>query len=268
MIRQPIVAGQFYPATPEALSRQVRGYLRASDSGNRPDMLVMAPHAGYMYSGRVAGETLAQAQIAENVLLMGPNHTGRGARLSMWSQGAWNIPGHSVPVIEDLARAFLDAEPRLRSDTQAHQYEHSLEVMLPFLVERQPKLGVVPLTVSENDPGILTEVGKAMAAVLRGWESPVTIVVSSDMSHYLPHDETKYRDRMALDKIQALDPLGLYQVVRRNNITMCGVLPMTLGLLICRELGAREVRITDYDTSGTASGDFSKVVGYAGVIVS
>ncbi len=267
MVRQPVVAGQFYPGAPEALTRQVRGFMDQETVAGEPALLVMAPHAGYVYSGRVAGIALGQAVLARHVLLLGPNHTGRGARLAVWSTGAWKIPGHTVQVQEELAASLLAADDRLRPDEQAHRYEHSLEVLLPFLLERRPDVAVVPMAVAEDDPGVLAEVGRAVAGVLRDWPEPVTMVVSSDMSHYVPHDVARERDRLALDKIESLDPLGLYQVVRRNKITMCGVLPMTLGLIVCRELGASRARVVAYDTSASASGDRSQVVGYAGVVV-
>ncbi len=267
MIRQPVVAGQFYPGAPEALQRQVRGFMNREIAEGGPAMLVMAPHAGYVYSGRVAGTTFGQVAIARHVLLLGPNHTGQGARLAVWSTGSWKIPGRTVPIQEGLAAALLASDDRLRPDELAHRLEHSLEVLLPFLLERRPDVEVVPVVVSESDPGVLTEVGRAVAGVLRAWPEPVTMVVSSDMSHYVPHDVAQERDRLALDRIVALDPLGLYQVVRRNNITMCGVLPMTLGLIVCRELGADQARVVAYDTSASASGDRSQVVGYAGVVV-
>lgn len=267
MDRNPIVAGQFYPGAPKGLQEQVAKFMEQAPSPQGPTLLAMAPHAGYVFSGPVAGKTLGEAELARDILLLGPNHTGRGTPFSVWNNGAWNIPGGAVPVNQELAQTLLDAAPELQADTDAHLQEHSLEVMLPFLVARQENLRIVPVAVAEQGLQKLLAVGKSMAGVLANWPEPVSIVVSTDMSHYVPHDQAQERDRLALERIEAMDPQGLYNVVRRNNITMCGVLPMTLGLAICKELGAQNARITAYDTSATASGDYTRVVGYAGALV-
>lgn len=267
-IRQPVVAGRFYPGDPAALRREVEAYLaEARPEGNAPTILAMSPHAGYVFSGSVAGRTIGAANLADTLILLGPNHTGRGRRLAVWEDGSWSVPGFLVPVDAGLAGAFLAADTRLSADRSAHLDEHSLEVLLPFLCLAQPGCRIVPVTVSESDPQALREVAGVMAGVLRERSEPVSIVVSSDMSHYVPHETAKHRDALALDRVLALDPDGLYHVVREAGITMCGVLPMVLGLHLATALGATEARLAAYATSGDASGDFSQVVGYAGVLV-
>lgn len=267
MHRKPIVAGQFYPGTAQGLREQVEQFMAQAGAPKGRTLLAMAPHAGYVFSGPVAGKTLGQAEVARDVLLLGPNHTGMGKPFSVWNQGAWDMPGGSVPVNQELAEALLKDAQDLSPDTAGHAQEHSLEVILPFLQARRDDLRIVPVAVAEHGLQKLLDVGKAMAKTLKNWLEPVSIVVSSDMSHYVPHALAEERDRLALERIEALDPEGLFNVVRKNNITMCGVLPMTLGLAICRELGATKARITAYDTSATASGDYQRVVGYAGALV-
>jgi len=267
-LRQPVVAGRFYPADPAALARETAAYLaEAGEPSPRPTILAMAPHAGAVYSGPVAGKTLGAANLADTLLLLGPNHTGRGARLAVWPDGAWRIPGRDVPVEAALAEALLAAAPGLSPDRAAHLGEHSLEVLLPFVTAVRPDCRIVPVAVAEPRPGVLAETAEAMAGVLAAWPDPVSIIVSSDMSHYLPEAAAKKRDSLALARVLALDPQGLFDVVRREDISMCGVLPMTLGLLIARALGATSARLAAYATSGEVSGDFDQVVGYAGVIV-
>jgi MEMO1 family protein len=266
--RQPVVAGQFYPGQGQALARQVAALL--GEAGPReeiPTVLAMVPHAGYVFSGSVAGRTLGAARLADRTVLLGPNHTGRGQGLAVWPDGAWEIPGRLVPVDEELAGALLAAEPRLTADTAAHLGEHSLEVVLPFLAATNPGGQVVPVAVAETDPRVLAEVADSMAGVLAELGEPVSIVVSSDMSHYIPHEEARQRDALALDRILALDPDGLFSVVREHGITMCGVLPMVLGLFLAKALGAGQAVLAAYATSGEVSGDYHQVVGYAGVLV-
>lgn len=268
MDRKPIVAGQFYPSDAAALEREARGYLGlAAAKENGPTRLAMCPHAGYVYSGAVAGRTLGQANLAPIALLLGPNHTGRGAKFSLWDQGAWDIPGGSCAVNAPLAQALAEADPRLTVNYDGHFFEHSLEVILPFLRCIDPNLRIVPITVAESRLETLVDAGRRIAAVLTAWPHPVSIIVSSDMSHYVPHAEAERRDRYALDKIQDVDPEGLYRTVRQLGISMCGVFPMTMGLAACRALGAEAATITAYATSGEASGDYDRVVGYAGALV-
>ncbi|OLN28530.1 hypothetical protein DVDV_1549 [Desulfovibrio sp. DV] len=267
-LRQPVVAGRFYPGDAAGLDRETAGYLaQAEPSSKQPTLLAMAPHAGAVYSGPVAGRTLGAARLADTLLLLGPNHTGQGARLAVWPSGVWRIPGHDVPVDDALAAALLAAAPGLVPDQAAHLGEHSLEVLLPFLCQVRPACRIVPVAVAEPDLAALAETAAAVAGVLAGWEQPVSVVVSSDMSHYVSHDTAKTRDSLALDRILALDPPGLYQVVREAGITMCGVLPMVLGLFVVLALGAKSARLAAYATSAEVSGDYGQVVGYAGVLV-
>ena len=267
MIREPIVAGQFYPGSKAALEAAVRGYLAAAGAKSaKRTILAMVPHAGYVYSGGVAGLTLGAANLAPRVILLGPNHTGQGQALAVWSQGAWRTPAGETPVDAELAVALLAAEPRLRADVAAHLGEHSLEVLLPFLTASVPGLRVTPIAVAEPRLEVLTSVAANMAGAIAGVSAPVSIVVSSDMSHYLSQARARELDSLALERVAALDPEGLYRVVRSRNISMCGVLPMTLGLYLAKLLGATACDIAAYGNSGEASGDYDRVVGYAGAL--
>jgi hypothetical protein len=230
-------------------------------------LLAMVPHAGYVFSGGVCGKTLGTANLAPTVLLLGPNHTGRGQRFALWPDGAWNIPGGSLPIDAGLAEALLDADPDVKADTSAHMGEHSLEVVLPFLHRLNPETSIVPVCISSPALETLERVGKAMGRALKDFGSPVSIVVSSDMSHYISSEDARKMDGMALDPIMTLNPAALYETVRSRHISMCGVLPMTTGLYAAMELGATRADLVAYATSGEASGDFEQVVGYAGVLV-
>jgi AmmeMemoRadiSam system protein B len=270
MNRQPLVAGQFYPAGP-TLARDVAALLATAPVGEKhvePTLLAMVPHAGYVYSGAVAGRTLGLANLADTVILLGPNHTGRGRRLAVWPEGAWELPGGELAVDAELAGALLAADSRLSADETAHLGEHSLEVVLPFLWVKNPAARIVPIVVAEHNPTALGDVALSMAAVVRAWGRPVSLVVSSDMSHYVSHDTAAALDAVALAEITAMRPMGLYAAVRDQGISMCGVLPMTLGLFLARELGAKTAEVTAYATSGEVSGDMRHVVGYAGVLIS
>jgi len=269
MKRQPVVAGSFYDANPEKLNRMVDGFL-ALASGKREEKtrLAMVPHAGYVFSGAVCGKTLGLAHLESTILMLGPNHTGVGERFALWTEGVWDIPGGSLTVDEELAQAIAVADPSIIPDTAAHVREHSLEVILPFLRQINAGTTIVPISVSSRSFDELESVGMAIGRVLKEFGRPVSIVVSSDMSHYISHEEAKKRDLMALEAAVSLDPAGLFNTVLANDISMCGVLPMTVGLYAALEMGATKGELVAYATSGEVSGDFDQVVGYAGVLVS
>jgi AmmeMemoRadiSam system protein B len=272
-LRSPAVAGQFYPASVPELTEQVTGFLHAG-KGHAPRRAcaVMAPHAGYVYSGGVAGKVFAAIEVPRRVVLLGPNHTGRGPRVSVMASGAWQLPGARVSIDEELAAAILAEFPLAQADHEAHQLEHSLEVEVPFLVARQPALRIVPVVLgvlSANDAiGFGEALYRAVARVREAHPGEdVLVVASSDMSHYLPDETARRVDQTALAPLLAFDPEGLYRTVIDHDISMCGFIPATAMLSYARQAGAARPELVAYATSGDAFGDKSRVVGYAGVVL-
>jgi AmmeMemoRadiSam system protein B len=265
-LREPAVAGRFYPGRADALQQQVAELLGPAVEP-RPALALVGPHAGYVYSGAIAGQTWARVAVPERVILMCPNHTGHGVPRSLWPGGGWRLPTGVVPVDEALGEAIREhcgAEP----DRAAHLHEHALEVHLPFALARQPRLRIAALCLAGLSLAECQEVGEGLAEVVReSGEEPVLLVASTDMSHYISADDAAALDGMALERIQALDPEGLYRTVRSHRISMCGVLPTTVALFAARALGAREAELVRYGNSGEQSGDYERVVGYAGVLV-
>lgn len=266
MDRKPVVAGRFYPGAKQAWEAEVARHLSPKTTP-RKAFLAMLPHAGYMYSGSIAGQTLAEVSVTETVLLLGPNHTGLGKPLALWPSGRWLLPGAHLDVDETLAQHILEAAPAVQPDYQAHLQEHSLEVLLPFLWAIQPRTRIVPLAVAEPRLDVLLRTAGELAATLRRWPDPILIVVSSDMSHFITAAQAKEKDGLALQAALQLDPERLYATVRDERISMCGMLPMTLGLATANNLGASRARLIAYGTSGDATGEYSQVVGYAGLVV-
>ena len=265
MKRRPVVAGRFYPGSKSQWEPEVSQYLEGAQAADKDPLVCMLPHAGYVFSGRVAGQTLSDVRIPDTALLLGPNHTGRGDPLAVWSEGSWEIPGAELPVDQDLAQAVLEAHPSLQKDFSAHEQEHSLEVLLPFLWVKNPKVRIVPICVSATDLELLIGVGHSLARVCAERSEPVSVLVSSDMSHFISGREAKIQDDKAIQAILNLDPRGLFQTVRNHNISMCGVLPMTLGLALALERGASRAELVQYANSGDVTGDQQQVVGYAGM---
>jgi MEMO1 family protein len=267
-VRDPAVAGRFYPADPEKLRTQVGALLGASSPPEpRKAIAVMAPHAGYMYSGGIAGQTFAGVQVPERAVVLCPNHTGLGVRRSLWGSGAWRLPGASVPVDAELA-ALVGKYAKLEGDRLAHVGEHAIEVELPLMLARQPALRIVPVCLAGLSLADCHEVGRGLARAVKEAGGDVLIVASSDMSHYISAKAAARLDRTALDRVIGLDPDGLYETVTRLDISMCGYVPATVALVAARELAASRAQLVRYGSSGEASGDFERVVGYAGVVVS
>lgn len=268
MDRDPIVAGKFYPGTPEAWKREVVEYLSPhGESSAQEALLAMLPHAGYIFSGRIVGKTLSRTKLADTILLLGPNHTGQGSRLSVWPDGKWNLPGTYLQVESALAREILGTDKYFQSDYSGHMFEHSLEVILPFLWMINNNIKIVPICVAEPELSTLLRAGENLASILQSWSNPVSIIVSSDMSHFMTSDQAKAKDDLAIQAIKNLNPEALYSTVRQNNISMCGVFPMTLGLQIARELKASRAELVDYANSGDVTGDYNQVVAYAGMLI-
>lgn len=267
MQRQPAVAGQFYPGSPQELSGMLQAFI---DTGaEKKDALVaVSPHAGYVYSGPVAGQVLGRINIPRRVLLMGPNHRGLGAQAAVMTSGQWLTPLGAVELDPELGSALIQNSPLVQEDALAHQYEHSLEVQVPFLQALMPELRLTPLCLGHLELSACLELGRAAALAIKGLGEPVLMVASTDMTHYEPAALAKQQDLRAIEHILALDPAGLYNTVRNNGITMCGVLPTTVCLAAALELGASQAELVAYTNSGEVSGDFDQVVGYAGLIIS
>jgi hypothetical protein len=265
--REPVVAGQFYAGRHDQWLSTVRSCMGEGTERAQRTRLAMVPHAGHVFSGEVAGRTLAQARLTDTVLLLGPNHTGMGAPLAVWPDGRWHLPGASLEVDAELAAAILAAEPSLTADRTAHAREHSLEVVLPFLWAKNPDMRIVPIAVGDPRPHKLAGAAAKIAEVLTALGREVCVVVSSDMNHFASDAKTRIIDQRALDRILALDPMGFYGTVREENISMCGVLPMTLGMHLANIQGAKKADLVAYATSGEVNGDLARVVGYAGVII-
>ena len=266
MTRKPCVAGQFYPGTPQELTAFLKEAV-VSTSAPLTVRGVVAPHAGYVYSGGVAGRVFGRVRVPEAVVLLGPNHTGLGTRASIMSTGTWATPLGAVPIHEPLATALKAASPLLEEDAMAHAHEHSLEVEVPFLQYRNPAVKIVPITLMLRNLDDIRELGESLAEVVSTWPEPVLLAASSDMTHYEADDEARAKDARAVDRVLAMDPEGLLAVTARDQITMCGVVPVAVLLTATRALGATRGELIAYATSGEASGDYDRVVGYAGIVI-
>jgi len=267
MVREPAVAGKFYPANPQALRADVESYLSPPHE-RVPAIGCIAPPAGYIYSGKVAGAVFSAIEIPSRCIVLCPNHTGRGHPLALMAEGTWRTPLGEVALDSELAKALLKTSPALTEDSEAHRFEHAIEVELPFLQHARPGVQVVPIAVGTTRWLLLEQLGQAIASVVQAFEFPVLMVASSDMNHYEDDDTTRMKDHKAIRKILSLQPHALYETVINESISMCGFGPAVAMLIAAKQLGASEARLVQYATSAETSGDKEMCVGYAGIVVS
>ena len=266
MIRQPAVAGQFYPGTEQALRKELQQLIPENNLKQRA-VGVISPHAGYIYSGSTAGKMLASIAIPRTVIILGPNHHGIGSLAALSPEDSWQTPLGPVPIEKRLAGLLQKQVPAIQEDAAAHLREHSLEVQVPFLQYLRPDVAIVPLCLAFGDYAGCELVGNGIAAAIQEFGEPVLILASSDMTHYESAERAKQKDSQALERALALDPQGLVKVCRSNRITMCGVIPAAVMLVAAKALGATSANLVDYTTSGEVSGDYNQVVAYAAVTV-
>lgn len=266
MIRYAAVAGQFYPGTKAGLQKEIEKYI-SRDAERIKAIGVVSPHAGYIYSGTVAGATLSSVELAGTCVVMGPNHTGRGRPFSIMTEGVWKLPSGDCPIDDKLAKAILSSSDYLEEDEEAQRGEHSVEVQVPFLQVLKQDVKIVPLVLADAELEVYRKIGKGIAAAIKANGNKATIIASSDLTHYEPQEAAKQKDKKALEAITSLNEEALIRAIGKYGISMCGYAPVCVMLAASKELGAKKAKIIKYHTSGDASGDYNAVVGYGGVVI-
>ncbi|MBN1872554.1 MAG: AmmeMemoRadiSam system protein B [Candidatus Omnitrophica bacterium] len=264
--RTPVVAGQFYPSRKMSLEKELSNLTKKSQIREKVYGAIV-PHAGYVYSGGVAGEVFSRLAPSELYVILGPNHTGRGKAFSVFSEGDWDTPLGSVEIDSDFAAYLISNSSLYKKDSSAHSLEHSIEVQLPFLQHLMKDFKILPICVGGADLEDLKRASSELAKALQDSKKNVTIIASTDMTHYEPHNVAKAKDMEALTAILKMDEDGLWKKVNEMNISMCGIAPVIMMLRAAKNLGAKSAELVDYKTSGDTSGDYSSVVGYAGVLI-
>jgi len=265
-VRKWVWAGQFYPSGEEEL-RSMIGSFDAAPAQKERALGIMSPHAGYIYSGPVAGAVYSAVEIPDKVIILATKHRMPGKDLALWEGGQWETPLGVSEVDADLSRRLMKYCPSAEFDNTPHLQEHSAEVQLPFLQYYNPDVSISVMSVHSENLKELQEVGRGVAKAVKAVEGDVLIIASTDMSHYVPRSLAEEKDKLAIDAVLALDEEKLFHVVHRHDISMCGYSPTVVMVAACKEMGAKEARLVKYATSGDASGNYDAVVGYAGIAI-
>ncbi len=266
MIREPIVADKFYPANATSLRSQI-GSMINKKAIPKKVLGAVVPHAGYSFSGRVACEVFSNVRITDTVIILGPNHTGLGQAFALYPKGSWNTPFGRVDIDSDFSESLLSGSELIEEDAAAHSTEHSLEVLVPMLQYLKPDVKIVPITISATELSQCLEAGHEIADAITTSGKDTLILASTDMSHYESQQIAKKKDMLAIDAILGLDETLLFNNINEYTITMCGAISTIVMLSAVKALGANSARLIRYQTSGDVTGDYSEVVGYAGIII-
>jgi len=272
MIRKPAVAGTFYPGDKKKLEETIALLMKRGsgkeEQKNRVKGLIL-PHAGYQYSGAVAAQTVYSAELKNTFIILGPNHTGKGKPFSVMTEGAWQTPLGQAQIDSALAKEIVSGSRYLKSDTRAHDSEHSIEVLIPFLQFAAGDIKFVPLVIARAPKEIYSAIaGDIVRAVKKlDQKDDVLLIASSDMTHYEPQESAEKKDRYAIEAINSLNAGELLRRVEEQDMTMCGIAPVVIMLEVVKAFGAKEAKLVRYETSGQATGDYRSVVGYAGMRV-
>ncbi|MFH1853768.1 MAG: AmmeMemoRadiSam system protein B [Candidatus Omnitrophota bacterium] len=266
MKRNPVVAGKFYPQT-EASLKKILSSLIDIDSEKQDIKGVILPHAGYVYSGQVAGATISKIEIKKTAVILGTNHTGLGSPFSIMTKGSWLTPLGEAKVDSEIAVSMLKSGGLLKDDSAAHTYEHSIEVVVPFLQYIRSDIKIVPIIISNADIKKYQQLGNDIAEGFKKVGRSAVFIASTDFTHYESRESAEKKDRLAIDAILSLDDERLFKVVKEGNISMCGSAPTCVLISVCKNLGAGHAGLVKYQTSGDITNDYSSVVGYAGMVI-
>jgi AmmeMemoRadiSam system protein B/AmmeMemoRadiSam system protein A len=266
MIRHPVVAGQFYPGSDSQLRAMIETLV--DEKIQKEEVIgLLIPHAGYIYSGPVAGAAISRIKFKDTFIIIGPSHTGMGKPFSVMTEGTWQTPLGEVEIDSELAKQIVAASRNLQDDRLAHQNEHAVEVQIPFLQYFQPDIRIVPIILAYAGATAYKEIGKDIARAIKELNREAVIIASGDMTHYEPQATAEKKDSQAIEAMLNLDEDELTRRFEGLNISMCAHGPVVCLISAAKELGATEAELIKYQTSGDTTGDYSAVVGYASIII-
>lgn len=266
-VRQPAVAGTFYPRQANEVQRELDRMLPPSTQTPHPWRAALVPHAGWIYSGHIAAQVFQRIKIPRTVVLLCPKHQREGHRWAVAPYDRWSIPGAELRTDQELAAALVDNIDDLQADEKPHACEHAIEVQLPILAQLAPDVKVVGITVGGGDLEFCHRFADGMSAAIKDDLNSILLVISSDMNHFATDEENRRLDRLAMDELERTDASALFETCHRHQITMCGMVPAVIVMETLRRCDSlNRCQPVAYATSADVSGDRSRVVGYAGML--
>lgn len=269
IIRQPTVNGHFYAADPEKLKVQIQSFLPKKKGLQEPVYGMVVPHSGYQYCGKIMAATYQRMQIPEVIIILGPNHSGKGDSLTIFPRGVWQTPLGDVPVETKLAIEIQLNAQELKENPESHVSEHAIEVQLPMLQYfAKKKFSIVPISISvQKDVAIGVELGYAIARAVSSLNRKVTIIATTDLTQDESQEMANRKDQRIINSILRLEPQEVIITMRRYGAKVCGNAAVVAMLTAVKELGASQAELIQYGTSGDVTGDYSKVWGFAGILI-
>lgn len=271
MVRQPAVAGAFYPADKNTLINQINDFLDKAEVIPTKDKLriLIVPHAGYDYSGQVAAWGFKQIQKDyKTVVVLGSSHSSYFSGAAVWDKGSWQTPLGIVGIDENFASQLISDGPEIQSNLNAHLNEHSLEVEVPFVQEVLNEAKIVPLLLGHADSKILEILAEALT---KNFDDKTLLIISSDLSHYPPYEVANRVDKETIEAILSGNVENFDQTTKKNldqpgtDTCACGADAIKVAMILAKRLKINESKLLKYANSGDRGGDKSRVVGYAAV---
>lgn len=262
MLRKAVVKDVFYSGQPNVLTDFISTHRSAE---TLPAKGVVCPHAGYLYSGKTAVQTLSTVFIPDRVILLGPNHTGLGDTVAVSADTEWETPFGNIEVDSSMVDSVM-SQIGFSLDSSAHMKEHSLEVILPILKFLNPNVRMLPICIQQLSLNDCYQIANGICQVMKQYPESL-LIASSDMNHFEAADISKKKDQLAIDAILKMDPDSLYHTVMDNRISMCGVFPTVIMLMTLNQMGQHQADLISYSHSGEVNGDTERVVGYAGISI-
>jgi AmmeMemoRadiSam system protein B len=268
-VREPAVAGMFYPFERSVLERELDGMLKHTEVKRLDGELrgLISPHAGYVYSGSTAamGYKLLEGKSFDTVVIVSPSHREYFHGISVFSGSAYRTPLGEIAVDKELRSAIVEERGSIMASVAGHREEHAIEVQLPFLQRVLSHFKILPIVMGDQRRELCDHLGERLAAVLKGRK--VLLVASTDLSHYYPYEVARKLDSIILDRVGQFDEESLLEDLETKRAEACGGGPMVAVLRAAKKLGADKVEVLRYCNSGDVTGDKDGVVGYLSAAV-
>jgi hypothetical protein len=267
-IRKSIIAGSWYPGKPDVLRADIEKYFSTASNIelNRDIKALIAPHAGYIYSGQIAAYAyrLVRGEKYDTVIVVGPSHRLAFHGVSVFLGGGYETPLGVVPVDEAMGRTIISLNKDVQEIPEAHAQEHSIEIQLPFLQVALGKVSFVPLVMGDQNESTCQNLAQSIHEA--AGDKRVLVVGSSDLSHFHDYQKAVKLDSVSIKCLEAVDAKGLLENLNDNKTEACGGGPMAVAILVAKKRGALKAKVLKYANSGDITGDKTSVVGYVSAV--